>query len=103
MHKLIAIVALATFTTPALAGVLPIAGPYCGEDILIKSSGSIGEEDCRFTKLIKTGPTWYIVSQTCAVTGKGTMRVAVSPDGKTISISDPNEVSEPVRLDRCPS
>ena len=93
---------LVLLTSPAFAaGVLPITGTYCGEDLLIDSKSWHGEEECRFTKLLKTGPTWYLVSAACEG-GAETLRITVSPDKKSITVGDPAD-AQPQRLDRCPS
>jgi|SRR6478672_9726624 len=93
---------LVLLTSPAFAaGVLPITGTYCGEDLLIDSKGWHGEEECRFTKLTETGPTWFIVSMKCDTSEPGRLRVAISPDRKSIALTDPDDPGEPQRLDAC--
>lgn len=100
MRFIIATAALAAFTVPALAGVLPIDGRYCGEDLGVSAS-SIGGEDgsCALTRITASGSNWWLVRAKC---DDGTVSIRISRDETldTLSVAFPED-AEPQPLKRC--
>ena len=63
-------------TSPAMAGVLPITGTYCGEDDFVNANGEYTDvSECRFVSVIETGSTWYVVTVKCRDGASGRLRV----------------------------
>ena len=90
--RTILIIAAAMFVSPALAGVLPVRGKYCGSgdnaDLVLDTNGLGGEQDgCVFKSVLSSGPHWWVVSQECSNTDD-TPKSKIRLSGKAAVVSD---------------
>ena len=108
MRTLAALAALAALTLPASAGILPIQGNYCGSgddaDLVLSTDGIGGEEDgCTFGAVLESGPSWWVVSQSCSNTDE-MPKARVEVDGDHVTVRDftrPDGFGAPYVLTRC--